>query len=75
MLASVYALTFLLRGAGIAAPEASALADAACARRTLFAAGSLKSKHHRNRGSVIWRRHMTAVSYDGPEASYDGGVI
>ena len=37
MLASVYALTFLLRGAGIAAPEASALADAACARRTLFA--------------------------------------
>ena len=22
-----------------------------------------------------WRRHMTAVSYDGPEASYDGGVI
>ena len=40
MLASVYALTFLLRGAGIAAPEASALADAACARRTLF--GRLK---------------------------------
>jgi len=37
VLASVYALTFLLRGAGIAAPEASALVDAACARRTLFA--------------------------------------
>ena len=37
MLAPVYALTFLLRGAGIAAPEASALADAACDRRTLFA--------------------------------------
>ena len=37
MLAPVYALNFLLRGAGIAAPEASALADAACDRRTLFA--------------------------------------
>jgi len=22
-----------------------------------------------------WRRHMAAASYDGPEASYGGGVI
>ncbi len=22
-----------------------------------------------------WRCHMTVVSYDGPEVSYDGGVI
>ena len=37
MFASVYVLTFLFRGAGVVAPEASALAVAACARRTLFA--------------------------------------
>ena len=37
MFASVYALTFLFRGAGVVATEASALAVAACARRTLFA--------------------------------------
>jgi hypothetical protein len=35
--ASVYVLTFLFRGAGVVAPEASALAVAACASRTLFA--------------------------------------
>ena len=38
MFASVYVLTFLFRGAGVVAPEASALAVAACASRTLFAA-------------------------------------
>ena len=76
MLASVYALTFLLRGAGIAAPEASALADAACSRRTLFA-GNMSSFLYRYNfrfWSFLLRSHWCAGALAAAPLWALGGV-
>ena len=54
MFASVYVLTFLFRGAGVVAPEASALAVAACASRTLFAGKHLNFTVRRS-GAILPR--------------------